>query len=99
MFKDKNLFSKTFTHFLMNWGQFMDHDITLAQRPLDKKCPNGNEECIHTGECFGIRVAKDDPDFNNTKCIQMFRNIPAPMEGCPLAQREQVKKLLLCLNG
>ena len=54
--------SKTLSHLAMSWGQFLDHDITLALATgvnceLDNKDP----------ECVNIKIPEDDDVFQKRK--------------------------------
>lgn len=80
--------SKILTHLAMNFGQFLDHDITLAEAqglncepPADKK----NSECIN------IHIPKDDATFREREVdfIEMERDAPhVPVSHCKLVVRE-----------
>ena len=73
--------SGRFTHMTMIWGQFIDHDLTLAA-PQKIDCPTQKDKCTkepNRGECFGIPVPESDPHFPNVgvQCLHLVRNAPA----------------------
>ncbi|XP_078684312.1 uncharacterized protein LOC144917857 [Branchiostoma floridae x Branchiostoma belcheri] len=79
------------THMVMQFGQFLDHDITLT--------PNFQEEGLHCTcdsddeRCFNIDIPFDDPDFPGRRCLPFARSLPSPNEGCRLGQRQQLNQL------
>ncbi|XP_019647170.1 PREDICTED: myeloperoxidase-like [Branchiostoma belcheri] len=79
------------THMVMQFGQFLDHDITLT--------PNFQEEGLHCTcdsddeRCFNIDIPSDDPDFAGRRCLPFARSLPSPNEGCRLGQRQQLNQL------
>ena len=90
-----------FTHLLMQWGQFLDHDIDLGPE-LEEEC----EECKFTEICQPIRVPKQDRSFgvgtrNNGECLPFRRSIPVfnmdkPLSFTPL---EQLNDLTAFIDG
>ncbi|XP_035678849.1 peroxidasin-like [Branchiostoma floridae] len=80
------------THMVMQFGQFLDHDITLtpnfAEGEEGLRCP-----CDSTDErCFNIPVPSDDPDFS-TPCLEFARSRSCPNEGCRMGRRQQLNQL------
>lgn len=74
---------------VMQFGQFLDHDISATSFP-EKRC------CLNPGrpECFNINVPESDPSFpmrKNTSmsCIDFARSRPA----CGQPGREQVNTI------
>ncbi|ESP00222.1 hypothetical protein LOTGIDRAFT_238662 [Lottia gigantea] len=73
------------TVMLMQWGEFMDHDMTGAainQPHVNRGCCNHVDVqrglphpdiATCNGECFPIIIPKDDPYFN-INCIEMVRS-------------------------
>eukprot|EP00731_Ephydatia_muelleri_P037168 Em0406g3a len=65
------------THMLMQWGQFLDHDMTISPG-LAATCVG----CQNTEFCLPIFVPSDDPvfgvgTFRNGSCIPFRRTVPA----------------------
>ncbi|XP_060597408.1 thyroid peroxidase-like [Ruditapes philippinarum] len=72
------------TMMVMQWGQFIDHDIVST--PLMKDPIGANIECCGEGnenrtECFPIRIPDDDPFYNRT-CMGMVRSAPVLDHNC-----------------
>ena len=97
-FTDQDKPSKTVTHLAMIWGQFIDHDTTLAAQPESSGC---NGKCTNPGtNCFGICIPADDPDFPQVPgCIQVTRDAAAPTKDCSVKAREQVNTLSAYIDG
>ena len=93
--QDQPLVSHDKTHLLMQWGQFMDHDLSLA--PIFQSDDEDQplcEGCERTDKCAPILVAARDPIFGNDKCIEFSRSIPVcdPANG-EVRSRQQVNDL------
>ena len=89
--KRTNPNSTTLTHLTMNFGQFMDHDTTLAM-PQELNCepPTTNPECIN------IEIPEDDATFREREVdiIEMERDAPhEPSSFCKLVAREHINTL------
>ena len=74
---------------VMQFGQFLDHDISSTSFPEKRCCLNP-----HRPECFNINVPESDPSFpmrKNTSmsCIDFARSRPA----CGQPGREQVNTI------
>ena len=77
IFNDVDDMETPFTHTLMQWGQFLDHDLDLSPE-LEAQCIG----CVFTKFCRPIRVQAQDPVFGeNTKqngeCLRFARSLPA----------------------
>jgi len=89
--------SKTLSHLAMIWGQFLDHDITLAlgtgiNCELDTKDP----------ECVNIEIPEDDDVFRNREVtfIEVERDAPfKPPHYCSLRPREHINRLTAFVDG
>lgn len=69
----------TATHMFMQWGQFVDHDLTIA--PV---FDNVNCSCDYTERCVPIKVHPKDHVYgkessNKGKCLSFVRSVPACM--------------------
>ena len=89
------------THVLMQWGQFLDHDVDLTPE-LEEEC----EGCTFTEVCHPIRVINVDDSFgigtpNNGNCLPFRRSLSVYQEETPLYNppREQVNDLTSFIDG
>ena len=90
-----------FTHILMQWGQFLDHDLDLGPE-LEEEC----EGCEFTEVCEPIFVPKDDQTFGvgtpqNGECLPFRRSVVACPTDTPgsFAPREQINDLTSYIDG
>ena len=66
------------SHMIMQWGQFLDHDLDLAPEQSEEECPL--ESCEVTEECSPIAVVQNpdgDPTFGGQECLFFPRSIPS----------------------
>jgi peroxidase len=86
------------THIIMQWGQFLDHDLDLAPEFGEHDCPP--ESCIATEKCFPIRKVSDDPNFTDLPCLFFGRSIPScDGTGGEFPAREQFNALTHYIDG
>ena len=90
-----------FTHLLMQWGQFLDHDLDLGPE-LEEEC----EGCKKTEICQPIPVPDLDRTFgvgtpNNANCLPLRRSLPVCEFEKPLTfnPREQINDLTSFIDG
>jgi peroxidase len=90
-----------FTHLLMQWGQFLDHDLDLGPE-LEEEC----EECKFTEICQPIRVPDLDRSFgigtpNNGSCLPFRRSVPVIEPEKPLTfnPEEQLNDITSFIDG
>lgn len=90
-----------FTHILMQWGQFLDHDLDLAPE-LEAEC----EHCEFTDICEPVRVLPTDPAFGNDTqnegdCLPFRRSLPTCDTSLPgsFAPREQINDITSFIDG
>ena len=89
------------THILMQWGQFLDHDMDLGPE-IEAEC----ESCKFTDICEPIRVFPTDlkfgvGTFQNADCLEFRRAVPICKPGTTniLTPREQVNDLTSFIDG
>jgi len=101
------------THNVMQWGQFVDHDITHT--PLFRLSnPNstGIQCCTADGdapisklvlhpECFPIEIPENDPFFSKhgQRCMNFVRSMPAPQLSCTFGFGEQMNQITHFLDS
>lgn len=104
-----NAMSDKLTFLTMQWGQFIDHDITGAATTRSQdgksiKCCDPameqNPELRHPA-CFVIEIPRNDPFFGKVgrTCLSFVRSSPAPRVGCAFGQREQLNQLSSYIDG
>lgn len=99
--RDRPLDDASITHMLMQWGQFLDHDITFSPG-LSPNCGN----CQKTDVCIPILVPRNDEAFGagtlrNGQCIPFSRSVPvctAPPQGM-LDPRQQINDITSFIDG
>ncbi|XP_046638989.1 peroxidase-like [Daphnia pulicaria] len=99
---DKNSPSEAETTWVMQYGQFLAHDLALSSnfRMSDN---SGIECCTEEGklltdaellhpECMPIEIPDGDPFFSKfgQRCMSFVRTIPAPRYDCSLGHGEQM---------
>ena len=99
--RDRIQFETNFSHLLMQFGQFLDHDLDLGPE-LEEECI----DCQFTEQCEPIRVPKDDPAFGvgtlqNGSCLPFRRSIPVCSDPTPgsFEPREQINVLTSYIDG
>ncbi|XP_050420368.1 peroxidase-like [Adelges cooleyi] len=100
--------SDNFTMLLMQWGQFLDHDMT--QTPISRGqmgsgiscCRNGREidSSLRHPDCFPIEIPRNDQMFSpfGEMCMEFVRSLPAPRPECNFGPREQMNQLTAYLD-
>lgn len=87
------------THMVMQWGQFLDHDLDLSP-VFDVEC-----NCSYTRYCIPIKVDVHDGAFGNTstnsgKCLTFSRSIPAcELESEANIPRNQINQVTSFLDA
>ncbi len=91
------------THLVMQWGQFLDHDLDLAVEvsPEEAQCDIVN--CTCTDVCFPIQVPDNDDAFGEDEprggnCLPFARTIPA-CELNDFEARDQINELTHYIDG
>ena len=91
--------SSGITHMVMQWGQFLDHDIDLSP-VFDVECG-----CTYSKECIPIPVDVRDGMFgdetsNSGKCLSFSRSIPAcRLESSASLPRGQINQITSFIDG
>ncbi|XP_037076974.1 chorion peroxidase-like [Pollicipes pollicipes] len=93
-----------FTASLMQWGQFIDHDLTQA--PVFRlESGDGIECCKRNGQefpseprhplCIPVRISESDPFYSRfgQRCMSVVRSLPAPEPDCHARPATQLNAL------
>ena len=102
--EDREAVDPEHTHILMQWGQFMDHDLDAIPE-FEIPCPEG---CTISsdleGACAQFAVPRDDEEVEVTRtapdevgCHGFHRSLPACQEG--IHPREQVNAITHFIDG
>ncbi|XP_071524649.1 peroxidasin homolog isoform X1 [Panulirus ornatus] len=66
------------THMLMQWGQFLDHDIDHALPSISSESfhdgMNCQRSCDYASPCFPIEIPTDDPRIRHHRCMEFTRS-------------------------
>ena len=93
--RDKPVDDLMFTHFLMQWGQWIDHGLDEA--PMLPGCPQSCD--IELDKCVPIPVSSDDPKLAEG-CIVFPRTVAACGDDDKvLKPREQINDLTSFIDG
>jgi len=96
------------THMVMQWGQFLDHDLDHALPSVSSESWDGidcKKSCDNAAPCFPMEVPRDDPRINNRRCIDFIRTSAVCGSGATsvlwgdLAPREQLNQLTSYLDA
>ncbi|XP_046655293.1 peroxidasin-like isoform X2 [Daphnia pulicaria] len=89
----------------MQWGQFIDHDLTQTpQFRISGGCCGGsqfgNTSTNLNTECLQIPIPSDDPVYSNVNCMNMVRsNYGLNLDGTTPTARQQVNALTHWIDG
>lgn len=90
------------THMVMQWGQWLDHDLDHALPPVSIQSWDGvdcKKTCVYAAPCFPIDVPVNDPRITNRRCIDFLRTSAVCGSGMTsvlfgtLQPREQINQL------
>merc|ERR1719367_949496 len=102
--------TQQFTMLVMQWGQFLDHDVTSTPQTrgfnnsLLKCCgPRGQileNDLLHP-DCMPIQVSSRDLFYSqfNATCMEFVRSSPAPRRDCTLGPRDQINQITSFIDG
>ncbi|ROT69525.1 hypothetical protein C7M84_012292 [Penaeus vannamei] len=93
------------TMMVMQWGQFLDHDITATAQSRGfnhsvPRCCNERTgkplpEAFRHPDCLPIEIPDSDPFYSkwNHTCMEFVRSSPAPRANCALGPRDQINQV------
>ncbi|XP_040568625.2 LOW QUALITY PROTEIN: salivary peroxidase/catechol oxidase [Lepeophtheirus salmonis] len=99
-----------FTMMVMQWGQFLDHDLTSTPQTRGfndsiLQCCNGDGANLRDSDlhpdCMPIDIPHDDYFYSSfgARCMEFVRSSPSARLGCTLGPREQVNQITSFLDG
>ncbi|XP_052566883.1 peroxidasin isoform X2 [Culex pipiens pallens] len=65
------------THMVMQWGQFLDHDLDHAIPSVSSESWDGvdcKKTCEYAAPCYPIEIPDGDPRVHNRRCIDFVRS-------------------------
>lgn len=96
------------THMVMQWGQFLDHDLDHALPSVSLESWDGvdcKKTCDFAPPCFPMEVPPNDPRVTNRRCIDFIRSSAACGSGMTsvffgkLQPREQINQLTAYIDA
>ncbi|KAK9879276.1 hypothetical protein WA026_004121 [Henosepilachna vigintioctopunctata] len=105
LFKDENIYQSGHTLLVMQFGQYMAHEITQS---IDNSFMNGSAVacCQPDGSaaldpnfrhdaCMPIIIPEDDPFYGmfQQRCMNFVRSLLAPRHDCTMGYAEQMNKV------
>lgn len=96
------------SHMVMQWGQFLDHDLDHATPSVTSQSWDGidcKRSCEYAAPCFPIDIPKNDPRINNRRCIDFTRSSSVCGSGMTsvffndVQPREQINQLTSFIDG
>ncbi|XP_028406279.1 peroxidasin-like isoform X2 [Dendronephthya gigantea] len=105
----KNAPDEAFTHMLMQWGQFLDHDLDFTVTSPSSQSFTDGENCTSTCEnqspCFPISIPANDTRIKRHKCMTFTRSSSACGTGATsvffsvVSTREQMNQITSYLDA
>lgn len=99
------------TMMVMQWGQFLDHDLTSTAQTRGfnhsvPKCCDEHDgsplpEVFRHPDCLPIIIPASDPFYSqwNHTCMEFVRSSPAPRPNCALGPRDQINQVTSFLDA
>ncbi|EEB18896.1 Thyroid peroxidase precursor, putative [Pediculus humanus corporis] len=96
------------THMLMQWGQFLDHDLDHAIPSVSSESWGGincKKSCDYAAPCYPIEVPPNDPRVTNRRCIDVVRSSAICGSGqtsvlwADVQPREQINQLTAFIDA
>ncbi|XP_070686264.1 eosinophil peroxidase [Pempheris klunzingeri] len=87
----------TLSHLLVEWGQWIDHDMVLTPQSPSTAAFRTGADCTHTcsrdAPCFPIQIPLSDPRSGVQSCMPFFRSAPSCVAGLSHGHREQLNAI------
>ena len=108
--QDPPEYDKYHTMLSVVWGQFIDHDMTLAVQAADEAAATNESgeraiDCCKSEDahpdCFPIEIPKGDPFYGyfNQKCMHFTRASPGLQPACSLGPVQAMNKISSFMDG
>ncbi|GFT51376.1 peroxidasin [Trichonephila clavipes] len=98
-----------YTHMLMQWGQFLDHDLDFSMPSISHASFTNNVDCATSCEqaapCFPIEIPADDRRIRRHRCMEFVRSSSVCGSGITsvffnkVEPREQVNQLTAFIDA
>ncbi|KAI4905455.1 hypothetical protein NFI96_028088, partial [Prochilodus magdalenae] len=76
---------EAYSQLLVDWGQYVDHDISFTPQSTSKAAFSEGLDCLQMCEnsnpCFPIQIPPHDKLFGSKRCLPFFRSSPACLSG------------------
>ncbi|XP_042629395.1 thyroid peroxidase [Cyprinus carpio] len=90
-----------YSQMLVDWGQYIDHDISFTPQSSSRSAFAEGRDCLHTCSnahpCFPMQTPKDGKLSSNKSCLPFFRSSPACInvqtDVHPAGQRQQMNSV------
>ncbi|XP_067679881.1 peroxidasin-like [Haliotis asinina] len=98
----KSTKDRVFNQMMMQWGQFLDHDLTATPETEAESCCSGmsangvHSDSLSNGPCFPIPIPAGDRQFKNCMEFSRSRPLETTSESC---HREQLNLLTAYIDG
>ncbi|XP_033490175.2 eosinophil peroxidase [Epinephelus lanceolatus] len=88
----------TLSHLMVEWGQWIDHDVVLTPQSPSTAAFRTGADCTRTCSrdtpCFPIQIPLSDPRNGVQTCMPFFRSAPSCVAGVPSHHhREQLNAI------
>ncbi|XP_047677522.1 thyroid peroxidase [Tachysurus fulvidraco] len=101
---------EAYSQMLVDWGQYIDHDISFTPQSTSKAAFLEGVNCLHmcgnSNPCFPIQIPLHDELFGSKSCLPFFRSAPACLNGPThtlhpqqLLQRQQMNSITSFLDA
>ncbi|XP_055533794.1 peroxidasin isoform X2 [Wyeomyia smithii] len=96
------------THMVMQWGQFLDHDLDHAIPSVSSESWDGvdcKKTCEYAAPCYPIEIPENDPRVHNRRCIDFVRSSAVCGSGMTsiffgtVQPREQINQLTAFIDA
>ncbi|XP_041772319.1 peroxidasin isoform X2 [Anopheles merus] len=96
------------THMVMQWGQFLDHDLDHAIPSVTSESWDGvdcKKTCEYAAPCYPIDIPPGDPRIQNRRCIDFVRSSAVCGSGMTsiffgsVQPREQINQLTAFIDA